>query len=80
MDQTVRGRVVDVISDFMAVPKDRVVGSANLVEDLEIDSLDHIELTMELEDEFDLSIADDAAEQWKTVDDVVKYMEGHGKK
>jgi len=42
--------------------------------DIGMDSLDRIELVMELEDEFDLSISDDNVETWEVVDDIVKSV------
>ena len=48
---------------------------ASFRDDLEADSLDVVELVMELEDEFDLEIGDEEAEQITTVGDAVKYIE-----
>ncbi len=49
----------------------------SFVNDLEADSLDIVELVMELEDEFDVSIPDEDAEKIQTVGDVVKYINEH---
>ncbi len=49
----------------------------SFVNDLEVDSLDMVELVMELEDEFDVSIPDEDAEKIQTVGDAVKYINEH---
>ena len=51
--------------------------TARLDEDLGADSLDVVELLMELEDEFELAIADEQAEQFRTVGDVVAYIQNN---
>lgn len=47
-------------------------------EDLGFDSLDHVELVMDLEDEFDIQISDEEAEKWKTIKDIVDLLEKQG--
>jgi acyl carrier protein len=47
-------------------------------EDLGLDSLDLVELVMELEEEFEITIPDDQAEKFKTVGDAIDYLERHG--
>lgn len=53
----------------------QVTMEASFRDDLEADSLDVVELVMELEDEFDLEIADEEAENINTVGDAVNYIE-----
>jgi len=50
----------------------------NLIEDLCMDSLDHVELIVTFEDEYKLKISDIDAEQWKTVGDIIKYLKTKG--
>lgn len=52
--------------------------TSRLDEDLALDSLDLVELMFSVEEEFDLEITDEDAEGWKTVSDVVSYVESHG--
>ena len=54
---------------------DKVTPEANLKEDLGADSIDAVEVIMSLEDEFNVSISDDAAQNIKTVQDLVNYIE-----
>lgn len=51
---------------------------AKLIEDLCMDSLDLVELVMELEEEFSMEISDHDAEQWKTVGDVQSFIKTNG--
>ena len=68
-------RVKEIIVDQLDVEEARVTMEASFRDDLEADSLDVVELVMELEDEFDLEIADEEAESINTVGDAVKYIE-----
>ncbi len=68
-------KVVQIVADQMGVDKAEIEASTSFVEDLHADSLDTVELVMELEDEFDMSIPDEEAEKLKTVGDAVDYVE-----
>jgi acyl carrier protein len=57
------------------VAKEKINRTSSFVNDLGADSLDTVELVMEIEDAFDLSIPDDAAEKIQTVGDAIKYIE-----
>ena len=80
MGTSVRDRVIEIICEQMGQSKDKVSEDTSFINDLGADSLDTVELVMELEDEFDLSIPDDAAEKIKTVGDAVGYIEEHATK
>ncbi|ELK46110.1 acyl carrier protein [Halobacillus sp. ACCC02827] len=67
-------RVKQIIVDRLDVDESKVVMEASFKEDLEADSLDVVELVMELEDEFDLEISDEEAEKINTVGDAVNYI------
>ncbi|HLS22827.1 MAG TPA: acyl carrier protein [Pseudogracilibacillus sp.] len=68
-------RVKEIIVEQLDVEEDQVTLEASFRDDLEADSLDVVELVMELEDEFDLEIADEEAEKIVTVGDAVKFIE-----
>lgn len=70
-------KVKDIIVDQLDVDEDKVTMEANIAEDLGADSLDVVDLIMSLEEEFDIEIPDEAAENIKVVSDVVKYIEDH---
>ena len=70
-------KVKELIVEKLNVKADTVTMDARLVEDLEADSLDAVEVIMELEEEFNISIDDDAAQNIKTVGDIVRYIEEH---
>ena len=74
---SVAERVIEIISEQMGVAKDQVTPETSFVNDLGADSLDTVELVMELEEEFDITIPDDAAEQIQTVGQAIKYIEEH---
>jgi len=67
-------KVKSVIVDRLGVDESEVTLDASFKDDLGADSLDLVELVMELEDEFDLEISDEDAEKISTVGDVVEYI------
>lgn len=67
-------RVTKIIVDRLGVDESKVTLEASFKDDLGADSLDVVELVMELEDEFDLEISDDDAEKITTVGDAVNYI------
>ena len=70
-------KVVEIVSEQMSVDKGEISRPTSFVNDLNADSLDTVELVMELEDEFDLSIPDDEAEKLKTVGEAIDYIQKH---
>ena len=68
-------RVTKVIVDRLGVDESEVKVEASFREDLGADSLDVVELVMELEDEFDMEISDEDAEKIATVGDAISYIE-----
>ncbi len=70
-------RVKKIIVDRLGVDEGEVTLEASFKEDLGADSLDVVELVMELEDEFDLEISDEDAEKITTVGEVVNYIQSH---
>jgi acyl carrier protein len=71
----VEEKVIGIVSEQLGVPKEEVKLESSIIEDLKADSLDVVELVMELEDEFDITIPDDDYEKLKTVGDAIKYID-----
>jgi acyl carrier protein len=74
MAQDIAAKVKSIIVEKLGVDEADVVEAANFTNDLGADSLDTVELIMEFEKEFDLSIPDEDAENIATVGDAVKYL------
>ena len=70
-------RVKEIIVEQLDVEESQVTMEASFRDDLEADSLDVVELVMELEDEFDIEIADEEAENINTVGDAVQFIENN---
>jgi len=70
-------KVIQVVSEQMSVDKSEVSRNTSFVNDLNADSLDTVELVMELEDEFDLTIPDEEAEKLRTVGEAIDYIKNH---
>ncbi|CAM3354322.1 acyl carrier protein [Marinicrinis lubricantis] len=70
-------RVKRIVVDRLGVDESEVTLEASFKDDLGADSLDVVELVMELEDEFDLEISDEDAEKISTVGEVVNYINAH---
>ncbi len=73
-------RLKEIIIKQMDVGERPVTLETSFVNDLDADSLDIVELVMELEDAFDVSIPDEDAEKIQTVGDTVKYINEHTQK
>ncbi len=69
-------RVTKIIVDKLGVDESEVTPEASFTNDLGADSLDTVELIMEFEKEFDISIPDEQAENIQTVGQAVTYVEG----
>jgi acyl carrier protein len=70
-------RVIEIISEQMNVDKSQITPETTFVNDLGADSLDTVELVMQFEDEFNLSIPDEEAEKIQAVGDAIKYIQEH---
>jgi len=68
-------RIVKVVSEELAISEDEITEDASFIDDLGADSLDGVELIMALEEEFDIEIPDEDAEEIATVSDAVDYIE-----
>ncbi|MEX0593136.1 MAG: acyl carrier protein [Balneolaceae bacterium] len=74
MSQDVESKVKAIIVDKLGVDESEVKTEANFTNDLGADSLDTVELIMEFEKEFDISIPDEDAENIATVGSAVDYL------
>ncbi|MDP6381395.1 MAG: acyl carrier protein [Phycisphaerae bacterium] len=74
---SIEERVANIVAEQMGVDKAQITPETSFVNDLGADSLDTVELVMEFEDEFDISIADEDAEKIQTVGQAAKYIEEH---
>ena len=72
-------KVKAIIVDKLGVEESQVTNEASFTNDLGADSLDTVELIMDFEKEFGISIPDDQAEKIATVGDAVSYIEEHSK-
>ena len=72
---SVEERVVDIVAEQLGVDKDKITRETHFVNDLGADSLDTVELVMELEEEFDISIPEDSAEKIQRVGEAIDYIE-----
>lgn len=74
MSQDVESKVKSIIVDKLGVDESEVTADANFTNDLGADSLDTVELIMEFEKEFDISIPDEDAENIATVGNAIDYL------
>ena len=70
-------KVKELIVEQLGVEEEKVTAEASIQDDLGADSLDIVDLIQTIEDEYDLSIPDEAVENIKTVGDIVSYIESN---
>ena len=70
-------KVVEIIIEQLGVEDKEITMETRFKEDLEADSLDAVEIIMALEDEFGIEIPDTEAENFKSIGDIVKYIEAN---
>ena len=68
-------RIREIICDQLDLEEDKVTMDSDIMEDFEADSLDVVDLVMSIEDEFGLEVPDYHIENFRTVGDVVRYIE-----
>ncbi len=75
--EEVEEKVIGLVSKQLNVAKDKITKESSFINDLGADSLDTVELVMEIEEAFELSIPDEAAEKIKKVGDAIKFIQEH---
>ena len=70
-------RIRAIVSDQLGVESGEIQADSKIADDLGADSLDVVELVMQLEDEFDIEVPDEAAESIRTIADVERYVAEH---
>lgn len=70
-------KVKEIIMETLHTSQEKITLEASIMEDLGADSLDAMELNMALEEAFDITIEEEALMQFKTVQDVVNYIDAH---
>ena len=80
MAEEIEQRVIEIVAEQMGVDKGEITRETSFVNDLNADSLDTVELVMEFEDEFEMSIPDEEAEKIQTVGQAIDYIKENGKK
>ncbi len=68
-------QIRELIAEQLDMDENKITMDSDIVEDLEADSLDVVDLVMSLEDAFGVEVPDEAIEDFKTVGDVVRYIE-----
>jgi acyl carrier protein len=72
--KAIETKVIEIISEQMGVDKSEITRETSFINDLNADSLDTVELVMEFEDKFDMSIPDEEAEKIQTVGAAIDYI------
>lgn len=72
---SVEERVIEKVSKCLGASRDSITRDTRFIEDIGADSLDIVELVMELEEEFDVNIPDEEQEKIKTVGEAIDYIE-----
>ncbi len=70
-------KVTEIIANQLSVSADKIKGDTNIAEELGADSLDLVEILMSLEDEFGISIPDEAIPNIKTINDIVDFIQNN---
>ena len=74
MSDDVSSKVKKIVADHLGIDEAKVTEESSFIDDLGADSLDTVELVMELEDSFSTSIPDEEAEQIQTVGNAVDFI------
>lgn len=80
MTEEIEDKVKSIVSEQLGVDQAEISRETSFVNDLNADSLDTVELVMEFEDEFEMSIPDEEAEKIQTIGQAVDYIDAHRSK
>ncbi len=72
--QEILKRIQTILANQLSIEEESIEMTSNIIEDLNADSLDIVEMVMELESEFDMAIMDEEAERIRTVGDAVEFI------
>ncbi len=72
--ENLEDKVISIVSEQLSAPRDEIKMESNFIDDLKADSLDLVELVMEFEDEFGITVPDDDYEKIRTVSDAISYI------
>ena len=72
--ENVEERVLNIVCEQLGTTRDKITNETSFINDLGADSLDTVELVMEFEDEFEISIPDEDAEKIQTVGNAIEYI------
>ncbi len=72
--ENLEDKVINIVSEQLSVSKDEITLTSNFIDDLKADSLDLVELVMEFEDEFGITVPDDDYEKIRTVGNAIEYI------
>lgn len=75
--EEIQDKVFTIVSEQMAINKAEITRETSFINDLNADSLDIVELVMEFEDNFEMSIPDEEAEKIRTVGQAIDYIVAH---
>tara|TARA_B100000965_G_C19576128_1_gene751381 strand:+ start:1635 stop:1865 length:231 start_codon:yes stop_codon:yes gene_type:complete len=68
-------RITKIISEELRIDKDKIVPEAHVFDDLNFDSLDSVQVVLELEKEFDIETTDDEIDSIQTIQDIIDLVE-----
>lgn len=68
-------QIKEMLAEQLDLDESKITMDSDIVEDLEADSLDVVDMVMSMEDEFGVEVPDEVIESFKTVGDVVRYIE-----
>ena len=70
-------KIISLIADTLEVDKDKITSDTNLIQDLEVESLDLVDLVAAFEEQFNIEIPDKDIKNLQTVGDIIAYAEAH---
>ena len=79
MSASIEQKVKAIIAENLGVAEDEIKNTSSFIDDLGADSLDIVELVMQMEEQFEVEIPDEEAENIKTVQNAVDYITTHKK-